>query len=222
MWQAIQKFYAELFFYTRLYIVWAIIIACYLFGYFFQLAYVIGNVLVVALLLLLVIDLLMLFRLKETVMASRKGAQKFSNGDENLITLSISNQSNLPLQLKIIDELPIQLQVRDFEIQTVLNPLEQKELIYRIIPNERGEYTFGKIRLFMMSPLKIVQRRISIEADEMKKVYPSFIQMRKYELMAISNNLIDSGIKKIRRIGHTSEFEQIKEYTLGDDVRTIN
>jgi uncharacterized protein (DUF58 family) len=222
MWQAVKQFYAELFFNTRLYIVWAIIIACYLFGYFFQLAYVIGNILVLALLLLLVIDLLMLFRLKETVIASRKGTQKLSNGDENLITLFISNQSNLPIQLKIIDELPIQLQVRDFEIQTILNPFEQKSLVYRIIPNERGEYAFGKILLFMMSPLRIVQRRISIAADEIKKVYPSFIQMRKYELVAISNNLIDSGIKKIRRIGHTSEFEQIKEYTLGDDVRTIN
>ncbi len=222
MWQAIKKFYAELFFNTRLYIVWAIIIACYLFGYFFQLAYVIGNIVLLALLLLLLIDLLMLFRLKETVIASRAGMQKLSNGDENLITLSISNQSNLPIQLKIIDELPIQLQVRDFEIQTVLSPFEQKSLVYRIIPNERGEYAFGKILLFMMSPLRIVQRRISIAANEIKKVYPSFIQMRKYELMAISNNLIDSGIKKIRRIGHTSEFEQIKEYTLGDDVRTIN
>jgi uncharacterized protein (DUF58 family) len=30
------------------------------------------------------------------------------------------------------------------------------------------------------------------------------------------------GMKKIRRIGHTMEFEQIKDYVVGDDVRTIN
>src|SRR5690606_40532545 len=53
-------------------------------------------------------------------------------------------------------------------------------------------------------------------------VYPSFRQMRKYELPAISNRLTEFGIKKIRRIGQNREFEQIKEYVVGDDYRTIN
>lgn len=46
--------------------------------------------------------------------------------------------------------------------------------------------------------------------------------MRKYELLAINNRLTESGIKKIRRIGHNQEFELIKEYVLGDDFRTVN
>jgi uncharacterized protein (DUF58 family) len=52
--------------------------------------------------------------------------------------------------------------------------------------------------------------------------YPSFIHLRKYELMALNNEFMMGGIKKIRRLGHTMEFEQIKEYVPGDDVRTIN
>jgi uncharacterized protein (DUF58 family) len=40
--------------------------------------------------------------------------------------------------------------------------------------------------------------------------------------MAISNRLTEVGVKKIRRIGHNMEFELIKEYVAGDDVRTIN
>jgi uncharacterized protein (DUF58 family) len=46
--------------------------------------------------------------------------------------------------------------------------------------------------------------------------------MRKYQLMAISNRLSEVGVKKIRRIGHSMEFEQIKEYVQGDDYRTLN
>jgi uncharacterized protein (DUF58 family) len=46
--------------------------------------------------------------------------------------------------------------------------------------------------------------------------------MRKYELLAISNRLTETGVKKIRRIGHNMEFELIKEYVNGDDIRTIN
>jgi uncharacterized protein (DUF58 family) len=40
--------------------------------------------------------------------------------------------------------------------------------------------------------------------------------------MALNNEFMMGGIKKIRRLGHTMEFEQIKEYVPGDDVRTIN
>ena len=40
--------------------------------------------------------------------------------------------------------------------------------------------------------------------------------------MAIHNNLTELGIKKLRRIGHNTEFEYIKEYIKGDDYRTIN
>jgi uncharacterized protein (DUF58 family) len=46
--------------------------------------------------------------------------------------------------------------------------------------------------------------------------------MRRYELYAISNRLTEAGIKKVRRLGHTLEFEQIREYVAGDDYRTIN
>ena len=53
-------------------------------------------------------------------------------------------------------------------------------------------------------------------------VYPSYIQMKKYEFAAFTHQLRDYGIKKIRRLGHTLEFEQIKEYVRGDDPRTIN
>jgi uncharacterized protein (DUF58 family) len=56
----------------------------------------------------------------------------------------------------------------------------------------------------------------------MVPTYPSYIQLRKYDLIAFSNNLFQYGIKKIRRIGHTMEFEQIKEYVQGDDLRTLN
>ena len=40
--------------------------------------------------------------------------------------------------------------------------------------------------------------------------------------IAISDNLTELGIKRIRRVGHHTEFEQIKEYVKGDDYRTIN
>jgi uncharacterized protein (DUF58 family) len=38
----------------------------------------------------------------------------------------------------------------------------------------------------------------------------------------MSNNLTEMGIKRVRRIGNNTDFEQIKDYIVGDDYRTIN
>jgi uncharacterized protein (DUF58 family) len=86
----------------------------------------------------------------------------------------------------------------------------------------RGVYGFGKISVFASTFIGIVQRRYTCGDDKDVKVYPSFLMLRQYELLAISNRLTDLGIKRIRRVGHNTEFEQIKEYVKGDDYRTIN
>jgi uncharacterized protein (DUF58 family) len=99
---------------------------------------------------------------------------------------------------------------------------KKKHFTYVVRPKERGEYHFGALNVFVRSILGLVKRRYRFEEGTMLPVYPSFIQMRKYELLAISNRLTMSGIKKIRRVGNTTEFDQIKEYIPGDDVRTIN
>jgi uncharacterized protein (DUF58 family) len=87
---------------------------------------------------------------------------------------------------------------------------------------KRGEYSFGGVNAFVNSPIGLLARRFRYSQNKMVPVYPSYIQMRKFELLAISNRLSETGVKKIRRIGHNMEFELIKEYISGDDFRTIN
>ena len=46
--------------------------------------------------------------------------------------------------------------------------------------------------------------------------------MKKYELLAFARISNFEGIKKVRRLGHSYEFEKIRQYALGDDLRSIN
>jgi len=68
----------------------------------------------------------------------------------------------------------------------------------------------------------LIMRRHNIEAAATIPVYPSFMQMRKYELLSQTTVQTEHGNKRMRKIGHSMEFEQIKEYVRGDDRRTIN
>lgn len=181
-----------------------------------------AKTLLLAMAVLTLMDLLILFRKAKGVNAFREVPHRLSNGDENIIRLGLENYYTFKTSLLVIDELPFQFQKRDSKYHEKLEAGEKKYLMYKLIPVERGEYQFGNINLFVSSPLGLVQRRFRVEANMTIPVYPSFIQMEKYELMAISNRLTELGIKKVRRLGHSTEFEQIKEYVTGDDYRTIN
>ncbi|MBN2868762.1 MAG: DUF58 domain-containing protein, partial [Flavobacteriaceae bacterium] len=171
---------------------------------------------------LTLLDTLLLFSAKKGIFASRILPEKLSNGDQNPIQLQIENFYTFPIYTNIIDEIPEQFQVRDFNIERKLEASSSSKLEYQLRPVERGEYHFGKLNIYAKSVFGLVARRFTFNDNAMVPNYPSFIQLKKYDLMAFSNNLLQYGIKKVRRLGHTMEFEQIKEYVLGDDLRTIN
>lgn len=148
--------------------------------------------------------------------------ERLSNGDDNELKIYLENFYPFQVSIGIIDEIPFQFQKRDLWFDTMLKTKEQKIINYFLRPTKRGEYDFGFTRLFVKSPLGLVSRRFNIAGAGMVPVYPSFLKLRAYELMAISNRLTDVGIKKIRRVGHSMEFDQVKNYVAGDDVRTIN
>ena len=176
----------------------------------------------VVFLLLLLLDLLLLYRIKNGLSADRILAERLSNGDENPVILELGNHYPHQVYTRVIDEIPADFQIRDLSFHFRLESGEKKSHTYFLRPVKRGSYHFGRINLYASSILHFFSRRYIIEAEREVPVYPSYLQMRKYELLAISNNLLDQGIKKIRRIGHNQEFEQIKEYVRGDDYRTIN
>ncbi|PWB24736.1 DUF58 domain-containing protein [Flavobacterium sp. HTF] len=169
----------------------------------------------------LALDILLLYLAKTGIEANRHMPEKLSNGDLNPVKISIKNHYSFSILVKVIDEIPFQFQVRDFKILKNIKASAQEEMGYDLRPTERGEYYFGNLNIYVSSPLKLISRRFTFDKDQMVPTYPSFIQLKKYDLFAFSNNQ-QYGIKKIRRIGHTMEFEQIKEYVQGDDLRTLN
>lgn len=198
------------------------IIFLFLLAFFFPMFYSASWYLLFVLLTFTVIDVILLFSSKNAVTGIRNTPEKLSNGDENDVTIYLQNKYSFPVWVKVIDEIPFQFQKRDFEVKRKINAQEKDSFKYFLRPTERGEYLFGKLNIYVASPLRLISKRFIYEDQKMVPTYPSYVQLRKYDLMAFSNHLFQYGLKKIRRIGHTMEFEQIKEYVQGDDLRTIN
>ena len=154
--------------------------------------------------------------------ARRDVPDRLSNGDENPLTIYLENRYSFRADVEVIDEIPFQFQRRDVLFRARMKPRETQAIRYELRPTRRGEYSFGAVNVFVLSPLGLLKRRFQFEQGKLVKVYPSFLQMRQYELLAATNRLNEVGVKRIRRIGHSMEFEQVRPYATGDDVRTIN
>jgi uncharacterized protein (DUF58 family) len=207
---------------NRLFQAVGVLVALFIFSFVIGFWIWVPKVLFLVLLAVVLADLILLYRAKAGLVGERVAADKLSNGDENEIVLQFQNLYSYRVALRVFDELPHQFQKRDLEFNFEMTPGEQKTIRYHLRPVKRGEYSFGAVNAMLSSPIGLIARRFKFSGDKMVPVYPSYLQMRKFELMAIHNRLTDTGIKKIRKIGNNQEFELIKEYVQGDDIRTIN
>ncbi|MFS4456846.1 DUF58 domain-containing protein [Maribacter sp. 2304DJ31-5] len=216
--QFLKSFYIHHTFFKYL----AILSACFILSYGFKSLYPIAWLLTLVLIGLFLFDIFLLYGTAKGIGADRLLPKKLSNSDLNPVTVNFKTEYPFKTWISVIDELPVQFQKRDFEYKTILIKGNEATFEYNVRPVDRGEYVFGNLNIYASSPLRIVKRRFTFQKDRMVPVYPSIVQMQQYDFLAISNRISDVGLKKIRRIGHTQEFEQIKDYVRGDDIRTIN
>lgn len=212
----------SLFVSNRFFVAWSVVVVSFVAAYYVP-AWIVGaRIMGVSLLALTGVDVALLYASGGTLTARRDTPKRFSNGDSNPVRLHLESTFRVSLRCTVIDELPVQLQRRDFRVQVTLPPDAARTVRYTIRPTKRGSYAFGAVNVYASTPLGLVERRIQTGSGEDVPVYPSFLQMRKYALLAASNRLEDVGVKKVRRLGHTMEFDHIREYVRGDDYRTVN
>jgi uncharacterized protein (DUF58 family) len=191
-------------------------------SYFLPAMYRIGGLILLLLAIAVVADAILVYSKRKGIEAERIVSDRFSIGDSNKVLINLQNHYGFPVRTSIIDELPVQFQERKWMRKVIVGRDALFQLEYQLKPTTRGEFVFDDINVFVHAPLQLVKRRYVFETAQVVKVYPSYMQMRRFQLLAVSNRLQEAGVKKIRKIGHSMEFEQIKEYVLGDDYRTIN
>jgi uncharacterized protein (DUF58 family) len=218
----IRKYIGDLFLTTRFYIVTGLCVLLFIISFFYNPLFLVPEIMWYLIITLFCIDYIILFFVGKGPVAKRITAERFSNGDDNKVIINIVNALPFDVDMEIIDELPEQFQKRDWLLYRYFKAGERKDIVYTLRPTERGEYHFGDIILYVKALPGLIMRRHTIAAKTMVSVYPSYMQLRKYELLSQTTIQSEHGNKRMRKIGNSMEFEQIKEYVSGDDIRTIN
>ncbi len=217
-----KNLYNSLFLNNRFFYALAIVTVLFVIGFFVPMFFTFAKVLLFSICLITLFDIAILFSKKKGVELERTLPERLSNGDVNMIHLKVVNNYNVKTHVSLIEELPYQLQNRNFKLFEVFNPKQEKELSYNVTPYVRGDYDFGNTNVYVSSLLQLATKKYVLGVQKKIRCYPSFLKLKDFNMKAISNNLTAHGSKKIRRIGNSLEFEQIKEYVAGDDIRTLN
>ena len=217
-----KHFYNTLFLNNRFFYFLGGIALLFVVGFFIPVFFVISKVLLFILSILVLVDVFVLYNIKNGISVNRFLPERLSNGDDNKISMEIRNRYKFPAHISIIEEIPYQFQKRDFIFKLIVSSKDNKVIHYDLTPTERGVYLFGNVNVYACSPLQFATKKYVLGTVKEIKCYPSFLKLREFDFKAFTNESVSYGTKKVRRIGHSLEFEQIKEYVSGDDIRSLN
>lgn len=172
--------------------------------------------------ILVAIELMLLVLISKKPIFTRTFHERLNLGDENLITLNLKTVGVIPWNYELNEGFPDFKQDRTTTYSGSISQNAPVSISYHLKPKKRGLFQFNDAYLFLSTFLKLVERRIIYANSDAFQVYPSVLQMKKYELLVFQQQKTGSGIKRIRRLGNATEFEQIRNYVAGDELKTIN
>ena len=193
-----SKYIKDFFLPVRFYAAVGSCIFLFVVAFLFPSFYAIAKIYFATICILFLLDYIFVFNRNEPLVASRKISSRLSNGEDNLVELQIENKLPYGINAEIIDELPAQLQERNFTIKSKFAINEIASFKYTINPVERGIYNFGNIVVLFQSKLGLVLRKQMLAHSDDVSVYPAFSQLGKYALLA-QTNTNEYGSKRIDR-----------------------
>ncbi len=153
----------------------------------------------------------------------REFSKRFAIGDETKVRLHFENRAARIFQLRIKDEFPPEMKLSESRAAEFrLESGQAAEFFYGLTPPRRGKYEFGKTAVRFLSKYGLVWCQTDLGEAEMVKVYPSMRRAREMELKALGANSVLAVQRKAVLRGDGSEFESMRDYTRGDELRHIS
>lgn len=162
-------------------------------------------------------------RLPPELTVSREFDKRFAIGERSEVKIRIENASASNLYLRIKDEFPAQMVLggkREAEIS--IDAQSTAEFSYFLTPPRRGKYEFGYVAARHLSRLGLLWCQADLGEVQAVKVYPNMRRAREMELKALGARSFLAVQRKSVRRGEGREFESMREYVRGDELRHIS
>ncbi|WP_444892284.1 DUF58 domain-containing protein [Microbulbifer sp. TRSA001] len=143
-------------------------------------------------------------------------------GVRNTARLKLHNTGPRPLLLQISDSIPQQLGSTGLPRSAQLNPDQEINIEYDLVPRRRGSASFGRIEVLANSPWGLWQTRVWLGQEQTVKVYPNFLGISSLQSLSTEQSLRLMGLHQQQRRGEGMDFRQLREYRQGDSQRQVD
>ncbi|HEY8559612.1 MAG TPA: DUF58 domain-containing protein [Pyrinomonadaceae bacterium] len=175
------------------------------------------------LILMALVDYFISRQLPEDFTVARSFGKRFAIGDANQVQLRIENPTRHAFRLKIKDEYPPEMRLDDRrETEFTVAPQTAADFFYTLTPLKRGNYKFGRSAVRYLSKLGLIWCQTDLAAPESVKVYPNMRRAREMELRALGAQSFLAIQRRSVRRGEGREFESMRDYVRGDELRHIS
>jgi uncharacterized protein (DUF58 family) len=154
---------------------------------------------------------------------TRRCDEKLSIGRDNAVhlALTVTGSPSHPkaTELQLRDGTPSVFKADLAPLSVDLTPNLETELTYQVFPPRRGTFRWDSVSLKLRSSWGLCWRLWQMPVETIVAVYPDLIGLR---MLSVRLSLENSGnLQRRHRIGGT-EFAELREYAVGDDIRLMD
>jgi uncharacterized protein (DUF58 family) len=154
-----------------------------------------------------------------TVARSWSNAPSLSSATE--IEIAVEQNGATILDCRIVDDLPEALVGVPATRSLRAYPRVRAALRYTIDPRARGDVTTGSVYLRYRSLLGLIEKWAIAPLQQTVRVYPALRQGEDQEIFLARGRQIELQLRQVRERGLGRDFESLREYLDGDDLRDI-
>jgi len=174
-----------------------------------------------AVILLIVVDALLL-PAPAKITVERRFGDSPALGEATAIELEITQESNQVLDVRVSDALDPALSAMPLAGAVRAFPRDAARVTLECVPNTRGDVRLGKVFLRYRGALGLAERWAEADLEQAARVYPPMERSPEdSQLYLLRIRQIALQKRKLRLRGLGREFESLREYQRGDEVRNI-
>lgn len=138
------------------------------------------------------------------------------------VKIRIRHQFTQATRIRIFDGVPSSSDYQHLPLSIELQPNKTSSSEYSLRPLVRGLLQLTPSHIEFSSPLGLWNIRYQTGTTSDAKVFPDFVAIANYAILATENHTSQMGIRKKPRRGEGMEFHQLREYRQGDSLRQLD
>jgi uncharacterized protein (DUF58 family) len=153
--------------------------------------------------------------------ATRSWISAVALGSASEVELSVLQRGRRLLLCRMMDDLPAAFLQAPQWLELTCYPGIPATLRYAFTPRQRGDHRAGKLYVRYRSPIGLLERWSAADLTQTVRIYPATRTTQEQNLFLARNRQLELQLRKQRQRGLGRDFETLRDYLDGDDLRDV-